>query len=224
MVEENLHFLDDNFRVKILEIDEDSQAKAGAVTYDIGEYLIREVGNLSTMIGGSIFGFMKKQWLVLTPYQVDAPMLIYERTVSKGLDTMTVQFVDTMLNPENEGYIKRFKEIEQLKEMYATSYEYSSGGHWYDKHLLSISIEKQGKKNCKDVLDKLYRQIFEIYIEMLKEAEPCDKDAKLEKVKKFSQRLSDNGAPIIEGFIKENGEDAAKAFFDRIVFGADKWA
>lgn len=222
MVDENLRFLDENFRVKILELGEQSDIKVGSVSFRVGQYLIREVGNLTILKGSAMLGLVKKDILILTPYQVDAPILYYERNVAKGIDTMSVEFFHTMLNSENPGLVKNLQIMKETEDIYATTYPYSSGDHWYDKYKLDISMEKQGKKSCKDIFDQIYRQMFIQYMDMLKEAESCDKAEKIEKISSFAKKLYSNGGSKIDAFQKEMGEEGARKFFDDVMFGITK--
>lgn len=220
MITKNLEALKTKFMVKSLDIGADRKHKVGPMKFDISQYEIEGVGNLSVMKGTAMLGLMKMDTFILTPSKMDAPLFSYDRIFAMGNDTIIVEIYDTMLDKEAAGYIKNTEKMRSVKASFGTEHDHEVGEHWYDSIKLDTSYSKKGKK-VTETFDKQYLELFDAYLQMLLDAKECDESSKKIASKKYVDGLFENGGPSTDQFVKAIGKDAAKKLFYKVIFGVE---
>ncbi len=114
--------------------------KIKGITFDIKSYNATGLGHVSTMHATGLFGLMKMDTLIVSPIDIDLPILSYDRFMVMGNDTLIIEGYDTMVDSTN------LDSLMKIKEHYSTLPHRNPGQHWYDDIKLNESISFKGKK------------------------------------------------------------------------------
>lgn len=217
MINKLIETLQQEFPVTEIALGETGNQKVGPAKFTIRQFKVDGVGNFTTMAGKAMFGVMKMDTVILTPFEKDAPLYSYDRIYVLGNDVLIQEFYDTRLA---EGCEEELAKIEERKSMISAISDRDLGSHWYDDIKLPQSVAKEGKK-CREAADTYTLSVFKDYLEMLKNAASCDKAAKIEKSTAYVDGLFENGGPSTDQFVDELGKEEARKLFGEVIFGVE---
>lgn len=190
--------------------------KVGPIKFKLRQFSIKKISNLSIMTGKCLFGLMKMDTIILTSNYVDAPIFSYDLIdVMKNLTFLT-EFYGTCHN-KSAILNKALADIKELKNLLSTIKDHVLGKHWYDSIKLDTSVAKKGKK-CLEQYHEYLKKVLVIYVDMLKQLGPVDKNLKVKKNKEYVDNLFATGGPSTDQFIKAYGKEYTYNFFSNIIF------
>ena len=137
---------------------------------------------------------------VIAPYEKDLSFCNLDTVEAMGNDTCLFEMYQTSLHKED---LSAFMSI---KEKYQDLPDYDGGEHWYDSVRLSSSIGKKGKKIMLRS-NEMLKDCLMIYLEALKNAPVCDKEAKKEVTRKYVEQLISEGGMAVDGLSKMIGKE-----------------
>lgn len=193
------------------ELGQYAEIKKNGMHFHINAYEIPGVGRMSAIRMSAMLGLMKMETVVISPLTKDAPLFSFDDILAMGNDTLLLELYDTQLSPVSVDALTA------VKEKYAALPDNDLGQHWYDHLKMQPSLSKKGKKKAVD-FEPLFDEFFAAYLELLRSAPPCDREAKQAKVREYAQGLLTNGGPSTDQFKKLIGADATAELFLKYVF------
>lgn len=209
-----LSYVKKTYQVKERNLGTYSDIKKKGMHFYISGYELKDIGYISTLRMSAMFGLMKMRMLVFTPLNIDAPLFSYDYINSMGNETLLLELYDTQLQPAG------LSALEKVKAAYQYLPDHDLGSHWYDHLKLAPSLAKKGKKLTEDY-QKLCNDYFQAYLTLLGSAPACDRSAKQNKVREYTNGLLTNGGPSTDQFKKMIGDEATKDLFTRFIFSSD---
>ena len=214
MIELFKKLISDNYTVKERDMGDWSHIRQNGMNFEIHSYEVESVGYFSTLNMKAMLGLMKMQTIVFTPANVDAPLFSYDRIIALGNDTLLLELYNTQLKDCDTS------ELEAAKATAGSIPNHDLGEHWYDYLKMPASLAKKGKW-----MDSVYRPLctnyMGKYVDLLKQAEPCDPKEKSTKTREYVNGLFENGGPSTDQFIKMLGKDEAYSLFSKFIFSSD---
>ena len=201
------------FAIHAIDPGEYRTMKVNGMKFIIHAFTAEGLGHVSAMQAEGFFGLMKMDTLIITPTQVDLPLLSYDRVHAMGNDTLIFELYDTQLAPAD------LSGLQQAKENAAALPDHDLGTHWYDSIKLPVSFAKKGKKAHAQAFDAAAIEYFENYLAAARMAQPCAAAPKLEKAAVYVDGLLAHGGPSTDVFKKGIGEDKTADLFRRVLFG-----
>lgn len=172
---------------------------------------VEGVGNLFAMKMKAMFGLMEMETMVLSPEDKDLSFLSCDAIHAVDTDTVIMEMDRSALHEED------LSAFEPLKEKYAYLPDYQAEPRWYDSFHLSSTICKKGKKMTAD-MEKFGREYIDTYLKALKEAAPCDPQAKREATAVYAQRLIKEGGVAVDGMTKMIGANRTEKLVAEYMF------
>ena len=174
------------------------------------------IGHVSAMQISGFLGLSKRDTLVINPDEVDLPMFCYERIYGVGSDTMSVELIDTLLQP------KAFAPLECVRENVANLPDVDPCASWYDSLKLKQSISKKGRKADQPALDHAAMDYLTAYLDSVPVAYLCDPVGKLQKAYSYVEGMLEHGGAIVDPFMKTLGAEKTGHLFRNILFGTGR--
>ena len=213
MIQEMLRLITQRYRLNGIDPKEYKKLKASGMDFRIWAFEAEGLGNVSAMTASGFFGLMKMDTLIITPTQVDMPLLSYDRVHAMGNDTLIFELYDTLLGQTD------LSALEQVKAAAAALPDHDLGSHWYDPIKLAVSLSKKGKKKQTSAFDQTARDYLLSYLEACQTAPVCtDPDAKREKASVYVEGLLEHGGPSTDVFKKAIGEEKTGELFRKYLF------
>lgn len=213
MVETMLAAIHKEYPMKALPAGEYASMKVSGMKFNIRHYEAKGLGHVSAMTASGFFGLMKMDTVIITPTELDMPLLSYDRVLAMGNDTLIFELYDTFAAP---GALPSLCDAQAAMRSLP---EHDLGAHWYDNIKLPVSVSKKGKKKHTDAFDTAVRDYLCAYLRDAKHAAPCEADTKREKASVYVEGLLKNGGPSTDVFKKGVGEEKTAELFRRILFG-----
>lgn len=179
-----------------------SHIKSAVSTFDCDAYTTKGIGNLFFINMNSIFSLMKMESTVITPIYKDLSFGNFDIVDVMNRQTMIFEIFQSSINKND---LSSYKTISD-KYSYLNNHELSSS--WYDE-LKLISLSKKGKNIRSDGMMML-EECVDLYIELLDKAENCDPEMKKQEIRKYVDRLLNEGGIAVDAMKKMI--DGARAF------------
>lgn len=214
-MEQMLAALQSAFPMKEIPLGEDARQRVRPMTFQLRQFAIADMGNLSLMRGSAMLGLMRMETLILMPTTVDAPMFSYDRIRAMGNDTLIAEWYDTFVSPPDAT---RLQALEAPKSTLDSVPAHDLGVHWYDSLKLPASCSYRGR-GCAAAYRAYLDVAVQSYIQLLRESPAVDETAKKRKNAEYVDGLFQHGGPSTDAFVKALGREKAKRLFDQVVFG-----
>lgn len=186
--------------------------------FEFSGYDMDRIGHLCTIRMNAMFGLMKMESVILTPFHRDAPLFSADLIKLPWKNTLLVELYDVQISPLPEEAMQAFS---SLKEKSAWLKDYSNKDqHWYDSMKYPQSVAKSGEKTP-GRYEMLFRDYFHTYVRVLRLVKPCDPAQKRVCIKKYTDGLLTNGGPAVNSMKKLIGEEAATELVNHILFGVN---
>ncbi|MBQ6757286.1 MAG: hypothetical protein IJP43_10130 [Oscillospiraceae bacterium] len=182
--------------------------------FDLRSFEIPGVGYYSAIEMTALFGLMKMVTVVLTPMEVDMPLLSYDYINAAGKDTLLLEMYDTLISERG------FEKIERVGESYKVFVDREKKPDWSDEFYMKGSLGKVGK-NLSGEFSKMASDWIDAYIEEAKSAPKCAKEAKRTASKKYVDRLFKDGGVAVNQFKKMLGDEAAVELLGKYIFSTE---
>ena len=105
-IEVMLKAFNERYEVTELDVGEFKTLKVGPMKLNVSQYYIKGVGNLSIMKGKAMLGLMKMDTLILSAFEIDAPIFSYDRIHAMGNDTLIYDLYDSYIEKADISSLK----------------------------------------------------------------------------------------------------------------------
>lgn len=210
-----LDIIGNELKLTPVDCGEFATRKVSGMNFRISAWNAEGFGRVSLMQVSGMLGLMKMQTLIVNPFEVDAPLLSYDRIEAMGNDTLMLEPFDTTLGTGS------FDEsaLVNMKANTADLPDRDAAPCWYDGMRLPSTIDVKCKKKDTARLDEITESYFEAYLRAAKAAASCDPEAKKIRAAAYSNGLIDQGGPATDPFVKTYGAENTREFFRTVLFG-----
>ena len=221
-LDEGMQALSERANVTELDAGEYSEIKLyGVMKFDVKQYEVEELGNLSVMKVN--MGFMQMVSYIITPYEKDMPMLSMDFMYILSSRKAYAEFYDLTADREAPEYVAVLDNIREFEGRYADLEDITTEPAWYDD-LLTVVLHKAGKKKNDDKIREMFTDAIETYMEQADGLDKLSDEDEAEKVyitQVYCDTLVERGGVSTDVFKKELGEKKTKGFFDNVLFGTE---
>lgn len=186
--------------------------KKGLYRFDCEAYEIENVGNLFFITMKAMFGLMKMETTVLTPLHKDLSFSNFDIVNAAGNDTYLFEMYRSSIKETD------LSAFESIREKYQDLSDYETSPRWYDEFKLGPSMAKKGKK-ISERADRMFEDLFDQYLIYLREAAECDPELKAAEVRKYVDRLIEEGGVAVDGMNKIIGKEKTAELIRRFMYG-----
>ena len=159
-------------------------------------------------------GPMQMETLVINPFELDAPILSYDRIHAMGQETVMAEMYDSLLGDSfrADGIVQALGESAAVLEKERES--------WYAPLIVQPWLHLKGAAGDGERCDAIAADYVEAYLAAAQAAEPCDPDQKRRKAGAYSQGLLEHGGPATDPVKAATGEEFTAELFRQTLFGA----
>ena len=197
-----------------------AEIRQSGMKFDLASYRLEGVGYFSTIRTKAMLGLMKMESLILTPLEVDMPLMSYDVMHLPGRDLVLLEMYDTQITPADRGDTEAFAGLLEVKKRYAHLPERETPPGCSAEMLLPPSIGKMGRGLLKKT-GSMATEWLEAYLALLSEAPKCDREEKRQATKRYTDRLFSEGGMAVDRFKKMLGEEAAVKLLGEYIFCSD---
>ena len=199
------------FRVTENDIGPDQHLSRYGMNFATHSYEIEDIGHLCVMTMKAFWGLMTMETVVISPVERDLPLFNIDRVSAFGKETLLIEIYDTQIEPLDADIQESFHAL--LERDSAVS-DVESKPHWYDEIRYPFSYGKAGK-GLSQQFERAQKDYLGTFLQALKNAPTCDREAKLEKNREFAEKLVENDGPAVNTMRSLFGEETMK----RVVLG-----
>ncbi len=215
--------LKENFSVTPIDVGSYKKMKIyGIMNFDVEQYDIKELGNLSIMRMNAL-GLMQMVTIVITPKDKNLPLLSADYMYILSNRKAYLEFYD-VVESKDSIYQILLDTLAKGLENYKHLENIVTSEAWYAP-LLTVTAYKGGKSNADEDLKNMLLDSLTNYIEHAKQLPLLSTGAK-EKKKEitvaYTDGLIEKGGISTDVFKKQLGPEETKNFFDNIFFGTAK--
>jgi hypothetical protein len=215
--------LKENFTVTPVDVgDYKKMTIYGIMKFDVEQYHIEELGNLSIMRMNAL-GLMQMSTVVITPTDKNMPLLSADYMYILSNRKAYLEFYDVVAEKDAD-YQTLLTALEDVQKNYNHLENIETTEAWY-ADLLTVTSYKGGKSNADADLKNMLLDSLDAYMTHAKELPLLTSDKKSEKLDitvKYTDGLIEKGGISTDVFKKELGPEETKNFFDNIFFGTSK--
>jgi len=191
----------------------EEKTKVKSMNFVIKQYHAKGLGNVSTMKMSMPLKIMEMDSLIINPFEIDLPLLSYDRVFALGNDSLYLEIFETRIKDADKP--KYIKDLINLKN----EYSFMVKPAWYEDILYKESLHMKTKKKNSDRLDKDSDIFFNEYLRWAKDTNKCDVKEKMSKARLYTEGLLENGGPSTDMFLKNKGKEYTEKLFRNILFG-----
>ncbi len=172
------------------------------------------LGRVSLMEATGMGGAMTMAALIVNPTAVDAPLFNLDLISLPGKRMLYMELYDTLLAASrNEA------PFAAIRGEYADIMDIPGKPCWYDDIRYGASVTKCAMAGQEEKLDELMSRYGETYLDLLKDARPCDPAQKKVKADAYRDGLLEHGGPATDAFLKVWGREKTAELFQKVLFG-----
>lgn len=190
----------------------------GLMKFDVDQYDIEEVGNLSVMRVN--MGVMQMATAVITPRDKNLPLLSADYMYILSNRKSYLEFYD-VVKEKDEQYNELLNAISEVHANYSHLEDITTSEAWY-QHLLTVTTYKAGNSESDADLEKMLVDSVHVYLEKSKHFPALSEEEKSEKcavITDYTDGLIQKGGISTDVFKKALGDEETKKFFDKVFFG-----
>ena len=211
--------LEQNYIVKPLDVGEyEGMTIYGLMKFDVEQYDIEELGNLSVMRMN--MGLMQMATVVITPQDKNMPLLSADYMYILSNRKCYLEFYD-VVKEKDEAYEQLLTALSDTQKNYADLENIEATPAWY-AHLLTVTSYKGGSFDADRDLESMLVDSLKVYTEHAKGLPLLSEKDKSDKMKitvEYTDGLIEKGGISTDVFKDELGEQETKKFFDKVFFG-----
>ncbi len=187
------------------------QFQVMGMTFEACAYTARGLGHVGVMTAR---GSMQMETLVINPFELDAPILSYDRIHAMGQETVMAEMYDSLLGDtfRADDIVRALGESAAILEKEKKS--------WYATLIVQPWLHLKGPAGDAEQLDNIAADYVEAYLAATQAAGPCDPDQKRRKAAAYSKGLLEHGGPATDPVKAAMGEEFTAALFRETLFGA----
>ncbi len=205
-----LDLINQKYPLQKKEVGEFAKMKVSGMTFDISAYEAKGLGSVSIMTAKMPLNIMRMNTLIITPIEMDLPLLSYDRILALGNDTFYTEFYNTIVGSFDASA------LDEVKKKYDHIPDHYPAPNWYDEMRLPQSTFKKTKKNPE--FDTAIAELLTAYLES-KAEKTADIDTKRKKNEDYVYGLIKNGGPSTNVFMKKYGPEKTSELFEKVIFG-----
>ena len=190
----------------------------GLMKFDVEQYDIEELGNLSIMRMN--MGVMQMSTMVITPKDKNMPLFSADYIYMLSNRKAYLEFYDVVKEKDTE-YNQLLDKLTKVQDNYNNIEDFEVTPAWYE-HLLSVASYKSGTAATDKDLEKILTDSLSVYLEHAKQLPTLTEEEKAEKLAitvEYTDGLIEHGGVSTDVFKKELGNEETKKFFDQVFFG-----
>lgn len=214
-----LNELKANYPVTSVDAGEYSELKMyGIMKFDVEQYNIEEVGNLSIMRVN--MGVMQMGTLVITPQDKNLPLLSTDYMYILGNRKAYLEFYD-VVKEKDDTYQQLLTSLSEVQDKYDYLENVEVTPAWYAP-LLTVTSYKSGSFDTDTDLQGMLVDSIQAYLAHSKQLPALTDAQKAEKLAitvEYTDGLIENGGISTDVFKDQLGAEETKKFFDNVFFG-----
>lgn len=218
-VDSVLETLDKNYTVTPVDVGDYKEMKVyGIMKFDVEQYHIEELGNLSVMRLN--MGIMQMSTIVITPFDKNLPLLSADYMYIMGNRKAYLEFYD-VVKEKDDAYNTLMGNLQTVVDKYNHLEDFEATAAWYE-HLLTVDAYKSCTDKNDAEIEQMLIESLEAYIAHAKSLPLLSEEEKAEKLAitlEYTNGLVDKGGVSTDVFKKELGVEETKKFFDQVFFG-----
>ena len=190
----------------------------GLMKFDVDQYDIEELGNLSIMRVN--MGVMQMATAVITPRDKNMPLLSADYMYILSNRKCYLEFYD-VVKEKDDRYNQLLSALAESQSNYGHLENIQASPAWY-QHLLTVTTYKAGKSDADRDLDNMLVDSLKVYVEHSKQFPLLSEEEKTEKQSitlEYTDGLIEKGGISTDVFKKALGDEETKKFFDQVFFG-----
>ena len=194
---------------------------SGIMKFDVEQYDIAELGNLSIMRMN--MGLMQMATVVITPQDKNMPLLSADYMYILSNRKAYLEFYD-VVKEKDAAYKELLSALATGIEKYDYLEDIETSEAWY-ADLLTVTSYKGGKSDVDQDIENLLLDSLNTYLAHAKQQPLLSDEEKAEKLAitvTYTDGLIEKGGISTDVFKKELGNEETKQFFDNIFFGTAK--
>jgi len=221
-VDAALATLRENYTVTPIDVGDYKEMKIyGIMKFDVEQYDIEELGNLSIMRMN--MGLMQMATVVITPQDKNLPLLSADYMYILSNRKAYLEFYD-VVKEKDDTYNKLLNSLAEAISAYDHLENIEASEAWY-ADLLTVTSYKGGKADADKDLEKQLVDSLQAYLSHAKALPMLSNEEKAEKIAitvAYTDGLIEKGGISTDVFKDELGDEETKLFFDNIFFGTAK--
>lgn len=186
--------------------------RKGMYRFDCEAYEIKDIGNLFFISMKAMFGLMKMETIVVTPLHKDLSFCNFDIVNFMKQQTYIFEMYQSSIEKED------LSSFDDIKSRYSHIEDRIASPRWYDELKLSSCLAKKGINISKEA-DRMMKEMFDNYLELLDKAPDCDPDLKSREVKKYVDRLINEGGTAVDNMNKIIGKDKTEKLIRTYMYG-----
>lgn len=211
--------LNETYTVTPVDVGDYKEMKIyGIMKFDVEQYDIKEIGNLSIMRMN--MGLMQMATVVITPQDKNLPLLSADYMYILSNRKAYLEFYDVVAQ-KDEAYNSLLTTLADIQKNYEHLENIEASEAWY-ADLLTVTSYKGGSFDADNDLKGMLVDSLDAYLAHAKQQPLLTSEEKAEKLAitvKYTDGLIEKGGISTDVFKKELGPDETKNFFDNIFFG-----
>ena len=215
--------LKENFTITPIDVGNYKKMKIyGIMKFDVEQYHISEIGNLSIMRMNAL-GLMQMATVVITPQDKNLPLLSADYMYILSNRKAYLEFYD-VVEEKDDAYNTLLSTLAKDLERYKHLENIEASEAWY-AHLLTVTSYKGGKPEADEDLKHMLLDCLATYMTHAKQLPLLSNEAKAKKKEitvAYTDGLIEKGGISTDVFKKQLGPEETKNFFDNIFFGTAK--
>ena len=215
-----LNELKANYTVTPVDVGEYKEMKMyGIMKFDVEQYDIEELGNLSIMRVN--MGVMQMGTFVITPRDKNLPLLSTDYMYILGNRKAYLEFYD-VVKEKDDSYLQLLASLSEVQGKYDYLENIEATPAWY-AHLLTVTSYKGGSFDTDKDLQGMLIDSLQAYLAHSKQLPLLSDTEKAEKLAitvEYTDGLIEKGGISTDVFKDQLGAEETKKFFDNVFFGA----
>lgn len=215
--------LKENFTITPIDVGNYKKMKIyGIMKFDVEQYHISEIGNLSIMRMNAL-GLMQMATVVITPQDKNLPLLSADYMYILSNRKAYLEFYD-VVEEKDDAYSTLLSTLAKDLERYKHLENIEASEAWYAP-LLTVTSYKGGKPEADEDLKNMLLDSLSTYMTHAKSLPLLSNEAKTKKKEitvAYTDGLIEKGGISTDVFKKQLGPEETKNFFDNIFFGTAK--
>lgn len=216
MMQTLLDTIASHFPLEPKDVGDFTKLKVSGMNFSIRQFQARGLGNVAVMTAKGFFGLMKMDTLIISPAEVDMPLLSYDRVNAMGKDTLYLELFDTLLGSADLAALDAVKAQAQALP------DHQHAAAWYTNLELPQSIFKRSGKAHRAAFNDTAADFFRAYCVTAQAAAPTQVQAKREKTAAYSEGLLTHGGLSTDIFVKHLGREKTAALFRKVLFATQE--
>ncbi len=213
MLEEMFKVISERYSLTEKDTGEFSKIDLGQAVFNVHCYHAEGLGHISTM---QVSGMMNMDTIVINPFEKDMALFSYDRMKFMGKDMLLLELYDTLINKDQTKIIES---LTPILNAYSDIVDAPIKEDWCSSQMIKASLAKNVAENESKRIDELEVEYLKAVLDLMDQADSCDKETKKEVASKYSSGLLEHGGASTNNFLKVKGKEFTEKFFKEVFFG-----